>query len=374
MTKAVQVAILVEDPGAANMVVGLPQALSARGVASAVWARGAAAQYLTARETAFEPAPPPQDARRWLTATAARVLVAGTSEDRRGTGLAALDAARQDGVRSVGLVDVGVHLERRFAGETGDAFAFFPDIVALPDAAAAETYRALGAESARLAVTGNPHFDQIRSEIAALNAGDRASLRRRLFPGAGDRLVIVFGAEISDALDPSAVRRRDEWTLSGSGGFDGRTEVVLETLIASVPPARRATLYTVLRMHPKNAKDDFEAFQPWFDTVSQGGASLPVLWAADAVIGMSSMILTEAAFMGRPVLSIVPSVVERNWLPLLAMGLAPVAATEEEAAQRVLALLDGAEPPCRERLDRLHPPGVLGKLAELVRAQVETSR
>ena len=52
-----------------------------------------------------------------------------------------------------------------------------------------------------------------------------------------------------------------------------------------------------------------------FDYFSQKELPLEVVYASDLVVGMTSMLLYEAALMGKVCLSIMPRSIEKAWLP-----------------------------------------------------------
>jgi hypothetical protein len=100
----------------------------------------------------------------------------------------------------------------------------------------------------------------------------------------------------------------------------------------------------LLRLHPKNTRAELAPFLDRFDRVSQGGSGLELVFAADAVCGMTSMLLAEAAIARRPTLSILPRVSERDWLPSLVQGTIAVA-TSRGALQDFMQGLSGRAAP-----------------------------
>jgi hypothetical protein len=96
----------------------------------------------------------------------------------------------------------------------------------------------------------------------------------------------------------------------------------------------------VLRLHPKNTRDEFAAYLGEFDEVSAGGDPLALIHSADAVVGMTSMLLLEAALLGRPTLAIVPRAVERDWLPSIRAGVTRCATTRAEVAAELARVME----------------------------------
>jgi hypothetical protein len=58
-----------------------------------------------------------------------------------------------------------------------------------------------------------------------------------------------------------------------------------------------------------------------------------MVWAADLVIGMTTMLLLEAYLLGRPTLAVLPRISEKEWLVTLSNGLTPTVATHNDLVQ-----------------------------------------
>jgi len=324
------VCIYVEDPGAANYVVGLEQRLSAEGISSTLLADGDARAYLSARDVVFQDFERELDCGEMLDECRPRLLLTGTSENTRSAGLELIDEAARRGLPSLAVIDMLVNAEHRFRGESDDPLAHAPDWLVVPDEATADIYRELGFPSENVRVCGYPHFDRVRERAAALATEPRLVKRRRLLPELPEnRPLWLFVAESHDRLNPEASLRADDFTLSGRGGSDFRTAIVLEELLdaAAVLPERP---FIMVRLHPKNKMEEFSTYQDEVDAYSEGGDPLELVWVADMVVGMTSMLLTEAAFMERSTLAILPRESERMWLPNTAGGITPVASTREQ--------------------------------------------
>jgi hypothetical protein len=123
--------------------------------------------------------------------------------------------------------------------------------------------------------------------------------------------------------------------------------------------------WVVLRLHPKSRAEDFAACLDNVDAVSSGGDPLPLLWAADVVLGMTSMLLLEAALLGKPHLSVLPRAEERAWLAPLSSGLTPVAVTRAQLAKQLAA---SVPPPNPERLDEVLPDRCTERAVAVIRA------
>ena len=64
--------------------------------------------------------------------------------------------------------------------------------------------------------------------------------------------------------------------------------------------------------------------------VSRYGDPLELMYVSDLVVGMSSQLLFEAYLMRLNILSILPRLVERSWLPITRDGVIPCATRKFE--------------------------------------------
>jgi hypothetical protein len=351
--------ILVEDPGAANFAAALPAGLRALGYDAELHAFGHALAQLrqlgvTCRAAELTP-------EALLRTSAARAVAVGTAEDPDCHGLALIDLARRHALVSIGLVDGPANADLRFRGRGSDPLRHAPDWLAVPDGGSVRHYVELGFPLARIAACGHPHFDRVRREGEALHQEGREAVRRRLFPNAGRRPILVFLAELSDGLVRERFRRGSAYTLVGRGN-SARTEVVLEEVLDALS-ALAERPYVVLRLHPKNADDDYAAYAGEVEAVSRNEPALDVVYAADLVVGLSTVLLDEAAILGRPTLAVLPRALEAGWLQSVQWG-ATVAVSERAALQRWLPRLiagEGLGQPVA-----LPPPGAEARLAAFV--------
>ncbi|HEV2145972.1 MAG TPA: hypothetical protein VGR37_01000 [Longimicrobiaceae bacterium] len=333
-----EVLVYVEDPGAANYAADLPAALAAAGVGARLLVRGTADGYLRERGVPAEPVPADVEADALLGRTRPRLVVVGTSEDADTLGLALVDAARARGIPTLGLVDAFSNAEHRFRGRAEHPLAHAPDWLAVPDEWTRGAFVELGADPARTVVCGHPQYDWVRALAAELAREGRQAVRARVLPEAAERPVVVFVAEVSTGLDPAQYRKSAAYTLQGRGASTGRTRVVLEELLDSAAELRPRP-YVVLRLHPKNTPQEFAAYAAEVDRVSAGGSPLELAYAADLVVGMTSMLLLEAEILGVPTLSVVPREVEREWLPSVRYGGTPCVGSREELRRALPRLL-----------------------------------
>jgi hypothetical protein len=325
----VDLLVFVEDPGAANWIVALQPALAQAGFDMCIVAAGAAGDYLRERGIEAEPVPvetTPAAADALLDKHDPRMIVVGTSENLDTLGLALITQAHKRGLRSLAFVDQVANAEHRFRGRSGNPLAHAPDIVLLPSDAARDAFAALGFPAASLIVTGNPHHDRVIAAARALSREGRTVVRSRVLPGLpADLPLIVFLSEIGYVVNPEGGQWERKFTLAGRGpGFmrgqaTYRTAVVLEEVLDALAEIAPRPLL-VVRLHPKNARNEFTAYAREVDAFSTDDDPLALVFAADLVIGMTTALLEEAHIMGRPTLAVLPRAEEREWLEALREG------------------------------------------------------
>ena len=120
----------------------------------------------------------------------------------------------------------------------------------------------------------------------------------------------------------------------------------------------------MLRLHPKNAPSDFVAHFAAFNSVSKTEPALTLLHAADAVVGMTSMLMIEAALLNRPTLAIFPRAEEVQWLPTIAAGITSYATDRAGIAKQLDRLISDLRPPDAAVVDKLFPPGALERVTD----------
>jgi hypothetical protein len=355
--------IFVEDAGAANYVAQLPAALARRGVRCRLFASGVARDYLGQHEIDFEVGPRPQDAEQLLASVDPSLLLVGTAENTDTLGLALIEKARHAGIQSVAAVDARSNADRRFRGGGHHALAYAPDWLLLPDEWTKDAFVALGYSASRALICGHPHYDQVHDTFTRLASVDRSALRQKLLPGANGQRVLIFAAEVSNGLEPQQYQRSPEYTLSGRGTSTGRTEIVIEELLDALRPMKPRP-YLVLRLHPKNKREDFVSYLDEFDCMSKDEPPLELVYVADLVVGMTSIILLEAALMSCPTLSVVPRLSETEWLPSADLGIAR--ATTREQLKSSLEILLSAPAPLQPNFNVGVVRGALKRTVETI--------
>ncbi|MFN8657722.1 MAG: hypothetical protein U0105_15390 [Candidatus Obscuribacterales bacterium] len=310
------VLIFVEDPGAANFLAPLPAALTKLGVSSTLLAMGLSVHHLRARSAEFvDLTSSNQEAAQLIARYAPSVIVAGTAENKQTLAFDLFRQARTARIPTVGVVDMVVNADCRFRGEGESAFANAPEYIMVPDDDTRRAFASLGFAPDRLVVTGYPQFDFVREKLQ--EAPEQSDVSTSEYPAE-----IVFVAEPESKLNPALSTRNANYGFKGRGQSDFRTHIILEELIAALQktqlPAR-----LIVRLHPKNSLEQFTDYRTDVAEFSHGGDPLAAFQAADLVVGITSMALQEAAWLGKRTLAVLPESTDKEKLAAISSGLTP---------------------------------------------------
>ena len=327
--KRLDLLIYVEDPGAANYVAGLPAALAQFDIRTKLIASALARNQLADLCVAHCPPPDPPSACSILDTERPRMVIVGTSTNPDTLGLALVDEARSRGVSTAGVIDLPTNADFRFRGRTDDPLAHVPDWLMVPDLVTERVFVELGFLSDRIVVCGHPHYDHVNDVRRRLLRKGVNSVRQKVFPSVlADCCVIIFATETSVKLAPISPAILADFTMRGTTGIAGRTEVAIEEFLRVVKSMDRKP-FIVLRIHPKDEPEDYATYLSEFDLVSDRGSPLEMLFAADLVVGLTSMLLMEAALLGTATLSLCLRHAETEWSPSARLGATLVVRTRD---------------------------------------------
>jgi len=376
------VLIFVEDSGAANYLAQLPAALAGRGWFVKVLADGHARQHLLQLGVYPEAVQHSAAADQVLASVRPRLLIVGTGLNPNTLGLALVAEARSAKIESIGVVDALVNPDHRFRGQSDKPLAYAPDWLFVVDESTKAAYIALGYPAERVIVCGHPHYDYMRTVRMKLENEGQDAIRQRVLPGVPkERKVIVFATECSARLyrprTGSPVRDGQvhlaDYTLVGRETGKGRTEVVLEEFLDAVQLVRPRP-YLVLRLHPKDTLEDYVEYVDEFDLVSSGGSPFELIYAADLVVGLTTMLMLEAVLLGKLTLSVVPRAVEMDWLPSVRAGVTPCVSTRKQLRVALVDLLcDSSHTPCAN-VDDVIPFGSLQRVVDFIERLLEWAK
>jgi len=326
-----QYLFILEDPGAANYLLPVYRQLFQKDEDVQLWASVNLKPLINEEDHPNYWSPSDDDDISVPTLlTGVSCVVIGTSENPDGLGLQIVPHCRRLNIPVVAGVDGPANPEYRFRGRSDTALSFCPDYIFVADQFTANSYIALGLASTRIFVVGHPQFDNMVEVRKSLEEEGQLEIRKRLFPDLDEKKrLVVFCAELSDGLDPTQFQKNEDYLVDGWGNTQGRTEIVLEEVIDAVKSSSQETSL-IVRLHPKNSEVDFSDYTNSIDGFSQGGHPHETIYAADFVVGLSSIVLYEAAVLGCQTVSILPRQSEESWLGSIAAGLTPCLHTREE--------------------------------------------
>ena len=360
------VLIFVEDPGPALYAAPIPQALGEKGWQSIIYAAGLAQDALRQRKIPFMPAQAGLTAEDLIREVKPKLLLTGTSENPDSLGLQLIRAAREATIPTAAFIDARVNAAFRFRGRREQPLAYAPEWIVVPDEWTKDEFVRIGAMPERTVVCGHPQHDHVLALSRTWTASNLEAFRRRLLPGlATGQQVVVFVSEGSERVPLlSLIPSVDQYSLKGRGDRMGRTEIVIEEFLMAVEDLPERP-YLVLRLHPKDHQDDFQSYEADFDHMDHGSPPLELVFCADLVVGLTSMLLLEAALLGKQTLSILPRAEERLWLPTAQHGITPCVMDRPGLTRALQKLLQNGGPPQQESRSWA-PEGSLMRLVDLV--------
>ena len=279
-----RIVFMARDPGPAAALAPVARRLIDDGrIGVSVLGRQKATAAFEAERLAVVAAPEGGGAAAALAREDAALLVTGTSSEVANDA-AYWQAARDAGIPSVALLDHWRNYPERFSVES--PFDVTPDVIAVMDDAARTGMEQAGCPADRIRVTGQPYFDPGARKGVVV---DRAQARRELGVDE-DRPLVVFVSEPKIAYPGS----------SDSGYTEFDAFAVLQEAVEGMD------VQLLVKLHPYDDPDEFlarvdgrpraiSAYSPW-----------RLVAAADAVVGMTSILLLQAAVMGRPSISLRP--------------------------------------------------------------------
>jgi hypothetical protein len=255
------------------------------------------------------------DAAQLLAQTRAAALAVGTSGNSVDLEKRFVAAARRTGTPSLGLLDFWSNYLDRFGDDNG-ALVYVPDVIAVMDESARAEMIEQGFDPSRLIVTGQPAFDALPRIRAGFTAAACERVRHGLGAGADARLVAFVSQPMAAIFGTSAM----------SPGYMGYTEQeVLAALLGALRKVAQVGVPVVLAVlpHPREDPRNF-AGRSSADVevvVSRHHSAHEMVMSADLVVGMNSILLMEACYLGCPTLSLQPGLRQTDTLPTNRIGI-----------------------------------------------------
>lgn len=258
--------------------------LSAEGIPHLAWA-----EYSGATDTA---AAAVGALRGRMTADGITHVVTGVSDNDDKTHQWIWQAAREAGIPSATLLDDDLKLAAQFSDEAGGIV--WPNRIYAVSERTRAVLLDLGIPDTALEVIANLHLARLLDETSDDDLAAAKSLRKSWGASADDHVVLFASQPIREMCAFGKPANFDE--------FD-----CLEQLSRRLSADGAASLI-VVRPHPRDLPGKYDQFAgdgPPRTVVSGEGTGVDAIRAADAVAGMTSMMLTEAEVLSRPVIYLI---------------------------------------------------------------------
>ena len=303
-------------------------------------------------------------ARRVLLQVAPDVLLLGTSW---GASLdkVLVNIGHEQGVPSLAVLDMWSYYRERFADPASGELCF-PTKVAVMDQLAFEQAMQAGLPGSSLVITGQPYLDELVVRLQRPDLRRQAESLRRAWLGdvtqqETARIVLFASEAFAQDFGPHTPYYR------------GYTEVdALEGLVVAVQLVEDGTCHKIMivvKLHPEESPRSFRmgplASQRSVRTVADQPA-WPCIFAADVIVGMTSMFLIEAALAGKPTISFQPGVVEKNSFIGSQIGLVPAVSSSQELANLLKSCLTEKHTVHNLGNEKTKPPLTLGGAASRI--------
>ena len=225
---------------------------------------------------------------------------------------------------------MAVDADLRFKGVSNNPLQHAPDKLIVADIFSMNAFIKLGYPKKKINLVESPSLKRIQLLLEDYKKTSKSNLRQDLLGlDPSPKEIWLFAAE-HDTGDNSNY----EYTLHGRGETKSRVKIVLEEVL-EVSKLIKPKPFIILRLHPKNNKNEFINYLDEIDLLSYDTDAFPYIIASDLVIGLSSIILLEAAFAGRATLSIVPRLEECQWSPSVLQKLTPCATTRSAIYEKI---------------------------------------
>ena len=322
-----RVVVSAQDPGGANSVVPVAEALMRRGEEVVARAEGAARGMFEARHipsgTESEPS----------------VVLLGTSG---GESIEKRVTTEMRGkVPTIAVLDFWSNYWQRFSSPGVKDFAYLPDRVCVMDDVAKEEMIAEGFPPERIAVTGNPHFDHFADGITR----EHEDPKRILFISQPLR---IDGAK--PGFTPPAL---DEYA-------------VLEAIRDALP--QNCTLS--IRFHPRDIPDKYDSYLNDRISIASEATLEEALSKSGLIIGMATPVLMQAAAAGKKVLCYEPVPNEPDEMVSNRVGVTTRIGSPEELAKALKEYAVGKWPYTNRPMREVWPAGATERVVEEVLALV----
>jgi hypothetical protein len=226
-----------------------------------------------------------------------------------------IKVARALSIKSFTVLDFWSNYLARFLDEDKTSI-IFPDQIAVMDSLARQELILEGFHKESILVTGQPAFDSLVTCRSQFSLEKRIVLRKDNAVGDDDILIVFASQPIKKLTIGSEIMP-----------YPGYDEVSVLTFVIHslehicVQSNKKITL--LIKPHPREKNEDYKMFKSNTIEISTSFEtnSRDLVMAADLVIGMNSVLLFEACYLGQLVLSFQPNLCGKDTLVTNFFGL-----------------------------------------------------
>lgn len=188
----------------------------------------------------------------------------------------------------------------RFGPRLG-VFDALPDFIAVPDLRSRAEWIAAGIEEGKLIVTGQPAFDALGELKASFTSEQRDRLRKKIGTNSGEWLAVF----LSQPIRQLTLSENARYIFPGYDQYEVFSR--LTNVLEKEASTRRKPGVLVVRPHPRENNPPVAIPGTYVRIVYDRQNDVrELMLASDLVIGMSSIAIVEACYLGCLALSLQP--------------------------------------------------------------------
>ncbi len=232
------------------------------------------------------------------------IVITGTSSNDNSENYFRL-VAKKFGIPTVSILDQWMNYIQRFQCNKED-LKCIPDIICVMDEVARDDMIKDGFESSRIAITGNPYFDDLFTFKEEFDK-EKVKEFRRLLGIDKDEYLITFASEPIENSEDDNYKIRDEW------GYTEKTVISsLLTALENISLRKRLKMCLIIKLHPREIKSNFDKIIKNFISenvriiLNDYAEPRKLILSSDLVTGMTSMFLIESVLLSKLTISLQP--------------------------------------------------------------------
>ena len=293
-----KVFIYAEDPGAANFLLPIIHKLNKLKIKTKVFAESQAKLIFKKNFINCN-----KILKKKINFSTAKIILIGTSENKKSLLKKIIKEGKKKNIPTFGIVDAAMNLQQRFFINKKNRLIYLPDYLFVNDDYTKDQYVKIGIDKSRIYNFGSPHYQNIKNIFFNLKKNKKSNTRIKINNNINNKSFKIYSF-FSEGLYKTYAFQKT------------RTERVLEKFI-KIRQKIKNHPYLIFKPHPKDKKKDYKKYLKYFDAIFLKGNSIDLIYISDAIIGLTSMVMTEAVILGKPTFSIICNKKEKNWLPAL---------------------------------------------------------